>query len=954
MTACFSIPDCGSFHQVLGPTSEYSFTIIHVNIRSLRKHWEQFRVLVSDFNPPIDVFVLTEISISSSQGNQFVLNGYNELFHTRERSRGGGIAIYVKEKWLSTSLNVSFSHAESLAISISQSGFSLYLLTIYRPPSENVSLFLAELEVALKESRSEGQFCMVGDLNIDTLKPYKSNVCDYLTLLSEYGIESTISLPTREELLSGKLVASCIDHINTRSPDTTVKSAVITNKLSDHYFIGCRLQREVNERKEKARGCTFVSITDTVKFDLSVATFDWNQILMSVEPAAIYSVFVEVFQSFYRNSLKEVKFKKRSDKPWLNTDIMVAIKTKEALWLRSRRAPKNLELSAEFKCARNRVNAIIRSAKRRYFQRKFFETRSNPRETWELINTFRGRASRQPINISLERHFGANLQSTVDDFNKIFASTSGIARDRKDTSTSSEHKLRSPSSAFLPPLDLSILRSILFGIKRNKAPGIDGIRVGDLCRNFDAIKEVLLVMINGFLSSGIIPVDLKTALVKPLFKGGTPKKHESYRPISILPCIGEILEKHLFTVMSSFIDSSDMLSNNQYGFVAGKGTQLLLEDFADLIHTAFENNLFACALFLDLSKAFDAVSHDVLLSKLHNFGFRGPFFLLLQNFFSERSQIVSVGQFRSTRVMIKAGVPQGSVLSPLLFNIYVNDISTRVSKCRLFQYADDTLLVSRHLNYYHAVNLLKHDATQIMDWFDENLITINASKTKLVCFRNPLKKVNLDSPVTLHKSNCTDCLCSQLDYVDKVKYLGVYFDSDMSWNSHMSYLCKRIRSVSCLLFNNKVFMPFAVRKSIAHALGYSIVRYGITIFGNCAELWKIKIDRILRAMLKSVGYNSDFPTDINVFEALQMPNFSALFVQSVVLRHFWSNDFKLPFVSHKSLRHTSRFVTPRCVTRYGKRVRSYYVPFIFNTLPEHVIEASTKKQLKKLMNSLSV
>lgn len=127
-----------------------------------------------------------------------------------------------------------------------------------------------------------------------------------------------------------------------------------------------------------------------------------------------------------------------------------------------------------------------------------------------------------------------------------------------------------------------------------------------------------------------------------------------------------------------------------------------------------------------------------------------------------------------------------------------------------------------------------------------------------------------------------------------------------------------------------------------------------TVFGNCAQLWQIKIDRILKAMLKSVGYQMDFPPDINVFEFLQMPNFSSLFLQTVVLRHFWSNDFKRPSVHQRSHRCTSRFIAPSCVTRYGKRVRPYYVPFVFNKLPESVINANTRRKLKTLLANLTI
>lgn len=241
-----------------------------------------------------------------------------------------------------------------------------------------------------------------------------------------------------------------------------------------------------------------------------------------------------------------------------------------------------------------------------------------------------------------------------------------------------------------------------------------------------------------------------------------------------------------------------------------------------------------------------------------------------------------------------------------------------------------------------------------MNWFDENLISVNTSKTKLVCFRNPLKKVALNVPLLLHISTCSNCVCSSLEYVNNVRYLGVLFDSDMSWNSHLAHVCGKLRSVSCLLYNQKVFMPFSVRKSIAHALGYSILRYGITLFGKCAESWQIKIDRVLGGLLKSVGYHLDSFADMNVFEFLRMPNFSSLFLESVVLRHFWNDEFKRPFVPSRSLRHTTRFVTPRCTTRYGKRVRSYYVPSIFNKLPDRFFESTTKRKLKKMLTNLSL
>lgn len=413
-----------------------------------------------------------------------------------------------------------------------------------------------------------------------------------------------------------------------------------------------------------------------------------------------------------------------------------------------------------------------------------------------------------------------------------------------------------------------------------------------------------------------------------------------------------VLEKYIFNVMSGFIEKFNLLSNRQYGFVAGRGTQSLLEELSDRLNDAFEHNQFACALFLDVSKAFDSLSHKILLKKLHDYGFRGPFHSLLQNFLTDRSQLVSVGKMRSSKIFLKAGVPQGSVLSPLLFNLYVNDLPRSTASCEIFQYADDTLLLSGHLNLTDAVIFLQAGSMCVMDWFDANAIKVNVAKTKLVCFRSSLKRSWVEVPFILHSSNCSPCSCSSIKYVDTVKYLGIFFDSNMAWDTHLSYLAKQLRSVSCFIYTTKHLIPFYVRKGIVNALAYGVLRYGVTIFGHCANQWRVKIDAILTGILKSVVYNTPFWSSENVFGALGLPNFSTLLFHTVVLKYYWSDSFKLPRPNVRSLRAVERFVTPRVFTKHGEALRSFYVPRIFNQLPEEIFRITSKKKLKRALKDL--
>lgn len=924
-----------------------SLAVVHVNIRSLRKYWAEFQSVVNCLDSVVDVFVLTEINLSNISTEQFSLPGFVSHFYTRPNGRGGGIAVYVRKEWGSLELNVSFSCAECLALRLYNGTTFLSLLAIYRPPSGNVQAFLSELKVNLNTSFLTDQLCMIGDFNIDVMKPEKGAVCDYLTLLSEYGIECAVQTPTREEMLNDRLVTSCIDHVNIRTSDAVAEAAVVEHRLADHYFVAYRLLESAapGVASVEAKEIEFI---DNGTLDKFIQSCDWDEFLKSVDCSNAYNKFVSIFSSFMNQSRrKRYVRRRRSDQGWLTVDILEAIKFREVLWQRCRRSPGNSLLRSEYVCERNRVSALIRSAKRRYVQNKFFESRFHMAKTWSLVNEFRGVSNKYSIDALIESNFGSDASSVVTAFNDYFSTCSGVARDNgvvpRNLSCPTE------SSAYLPRMSEEDLRIILFSFDSKKSPGYDGIRISDLRRNFHVLQEVLLFIINGFLLTGTIPEELKTAVVKPLHKGGARNVIENYRPISILPVLMLVLEKHLLKAMNGFLEKFNILSITQHGFVTGRGTQSLLEDLSDLLYDTFENNQFACALFLDVRKAFDTLSHKVLLGKIFDAGFRGPFFALLKNFLTHRSQLVSVCNARSPRVYLKSGVPQGSILSPVLFNIYVNDMSCGISNTNIFQYADDTLLVSKHVSYCAAVDLLQSDATRILDWFQSNFIDINIDKTKLICFRSPLKALRPNIPVFLHPSGCTPCQCAPVDYVNSTRYLGIFFDSDLSWNSQMAYVSKRLRSVSCLLYNTRALFPFSVRRLVLNSLAYSVLRYGITIFAHCSNRWHTKINSILRNGLRSVAYNTQFHSSDNIFSDLSLPTFMTLFRQTVALKYYWSSSFKVSRCQQRPLRSNIRFMTPRVYTNYGKYRRSFYVPDVFNNLDENMFGLTSRAKIKKAL-----
>uniref|UniRef100_L7LW06 Putative tick transposon n=1 Tax=Rhipicephalus pulchellus TaxID=72859 RepID=L7LW06_RHIPC len=882
----------------------------------------------------------------------FVLNGYEAHFMSRANQRGGGIALFVRTRYCTTSMNFSFINAECLPIKITLSNTDLILLAIYRPPKNSVTRFLCELDEVLNGQATVDQICVVGDLNINILNSTTVTVSDYLSILSKYGLQSTINFPTREECIQTRLVSSCIDHIAMRAPNYSLRSCVIRQKLADHYFVACRLcgrlpmpSDENTEAINKSNELK-IEIFNSKVFDQFIAQFDWMQLTVGSNYSIVYENFCEQLLKFERSSTYVITKKYRKNYSWFTADIMRAISYRDWLWKRSRRSPKNQDLKIEYKIARNRVVALLRSAKKRYFLERFNQAYKNSAKTWALINNLRGK---KITPTDLLESFSEKPEIVVDKFNSFFTRFSKNAHAHKRTCTL---KQSVPASAYLPMLSKEDLRRIIFSFRPNKQPGIDGVAVSTLRRNFEALAEILLFILNGFLTSASIPEKLKTAIVKPLFKAGKKDDIENYRPISILPILSQILEKFLLQCMTSFLQKFSLLTPRQFGFIANRSTTTLLEEFSDEIYSALDKNLFCCALFLDLAKAFETVNHGILLEKLFRLGFRGPFYDVLHNYLQDRSQVVKgCREVISNRKYITAGVPQGSVLSPLLFNLFMNDFPSGICKANVYQYADDTVLLTRHIRYEGAINALQSAIHEAMLWFEENCLIVNEKKTKLICFRSPLKIQKMDMPIFLHTEHCKSCKCTAVEIVETFRYLGVIFHSGMSWQHHMAFICSKLRSVACLLFNIKSLVPLPVKKMIVHSLAYSTVRYGITVFAFCSERWKTRIDSLLRNILKSVAYGSKVD-DNTLFYDLGFSMFHDLFTKTVILRYNWCDDFKVPYVARRPLREKKRFTVPRFSTRYGEACRSVYIPKIFNELPEEFFSASSKKQLKKLLSEL--
>lgn len=933
--------------------------VIHINVRSLKKHWDELNVYIKDSLEHTDIIILTEINVEANEPLPFSLDGFNAISVRRNGRRGGGILIFIRNTWLYERIEVSLHQAEVMVINMNKSDLSFTLCAVYRPPSGNISAFNVELVKLLTMFNNNDHIILAGDFNIDVMCPSRSGVTEYLDILYSYGLQNLIDAYTREEYLAEKITKTCIDHIIVRTSNFKFLAGIIKQKVADHFFVTLKIVGNQNFDRKRQE---YKHILDNWKVDHNIKKFNWDA-LLNLDHISLYKAVVKKFRNIYDGSMKRVKLEQR--KPgnnWMDQEILELSSEKCTLWNRCKQNPDDRILKEEFRKVRNRLTAKIRLAKKKFHSMQLKQCGQNLRKTWDVVNQIIGKPPKDSVDDFIQKNFGEhNINKLSNEFNRAFVKEVQDLRDQsKNTAEGPKLRRSQQNSAFLPQMSESDLKDILEKMSTTKPAGYDQIRIRDIRLNYDSLKKVLLAILNGIFDTGTIPNEMKVSIIRPIHKKGNKKEVTNYRPIALLSAISQIMEKFVFKHMTSFCEKFSLINNCQYGFRHGKSMTLLLEDITEFINGKLDNNEIVLGLFLDLTKAYDTIDYEILLNKLEKLGFRGPFQKFFKDYFYNRAQRVKIGNNVSDAAYPTCGIPQGSVLGPMLFNIYVNDLGALPLKSKLYQYADDTALVLADKNYDSALNIFQEDLKDVMTWFSKNKIFVNKKKTCLMCFRTHQKRINPDKPLFLHSSECVHCSCLPLPYARDTKYLGLYFDEHLSWDSHIDYLLKKLRTVSGYLYKLRSSADINLRRTVYQMLGESKIRYGITTYGSCSSFKKKKINNIQKRMLKNITYGTRYE-DLTLEEQLDHLDLLAMdnlrkFV--ILTKHYFTHDFKLKSNKQKQLRHTERLHIPRVYTNYGLRQRKYYVPKYFNDIPDNLLTlqsiSSVKKEMKKLCKHTKV
>ena len=351
--------------------------------------------------------------------------------------------------------------------------------------------------------------------------------------------------------------------------------------------------------------------------------------------------------------------------------------------------------------------------------------------------------------------------------------------------------------------------------------GHDGLSTKLVNLFIDCISLPLSNIFNKSISTGIVPQSMKIARVVPIFKSGDNTKLINYRPISILTVFSKLLERLVYNRMIKFINKYNILTSCQYGFRAGHSTSHAIIDLINTISKHIDSGGKVAGLFIDISKAFDSLNHSIVLKKLLAYGFRGIIHSWLSSYLDCRLQFVDVNSVKSSLAKLSLGVPQGSVIGPLLFILYINDLPLISNLCKFILFADDTTILFHEKCCTALTKLVNSTLVLLHEWFINNRLCLNLIKTCILPFG--LQGFSTIDGVCIN-SNPVACVRS-------TKFLGVHIDFNCSWTTHTNYVFNKLSQCAAMLKACGHLLPIKTRIQIYFAFAYPYITYGVECWG---------------------------------------------------------------------------------------------------------------------------
>lgn len=924
--------------------SNLLFKIGNFNIRSMFTGFLEFKNLILQYD--FDMVFLTETWLSDGDDVCiFNVPGYRFVHRDRD-GRGGGVAVYFKNTYNPEIMSLDFTvtnFLEYLILKLRVKNKFYCFCVFYRPPNTNFNALINDFENIFSSIYpSVEQIICMGDFNINLLNEDNP----LIPLFDNFNLVQIINQPTRICRNS----ASLLDPIFL-TDDTVVQDVgtISLEGVSDHCLVYCYLKIEKVSVEPKLITYRNFNNFNAYAFYADLQFLDWNNIIYEQNIDNKILIFNQyLFSIFDKHApFKTAKITKPWA-PWLTPNIRVFIKQRDRA-LRDFKRTRAIEEWDNYKRLRNFTLSMIRREKRQYLNNTFAE--KNLKKTWKTLKS---------LNVSSNKV--TNIPTNLLDPNDI----SSFFREFLQTISDCSSKINYyKQNVFNRNLQFSFnfatvaeINKIINNISTN-ASGVDGVNAKMLKYCSPYIDVFIAHIINCCIEHNYFPDQWKISIGKPLPKVKNPTDISDLRIISILPVLSKVLEKVLYNQLIQYCNVNKIIPESQCGFRRELSTGVALVTVTDDIITSLDKKLSTALVLLDFSKAFDTINHELLLAKLKYFGFLDQSADIIRSYFQNRSQKIYSNNAFSEEVPILSGVPQGSILGPLLFIIYTSDILKSLKYCKVQAFADDTQVYFHfnHRDYLNASSLINHDINMLKKLSSEHNLKLNPLKSNVMIF-GPKKE--------FLKSNLNIILGDvSLSGVDCAKNLGVVLDTELRFREYVKLLIKKSFLSLKILYNNRQILNFHMRKMLCESLVLSNFNYCDFIYGPCLDINdKNRIQKVQNTCSRLIFGLRKYDHISHTFKELNWLRMDsrrelhlANFLFKVIFNTSFPSVLKSKFITRlnihlRTIRFSGKMTVPHHQTAMFQRSFTYNAIKVYNSLPTELTALSEQNFKKKFKQHL--
>lgn len=913
------------------------------------------------------IVALTETRITAEmEDSEVSVPGYSVVRCDAENRNTGGVILYVRDniKYELERINKIEMNCWCAAVEVKDKVYKGIIVVVYHSPSASDADFVRYIEDLAEELTIKENCMILGDFNIDmkTDTYYKKKL---LTGMASLGMKQYVEEPTRitkdsrstiDLLFANKNVQLQVAHEPKITDHAWVKVVLSTNKVEN-------MLREFSVRNYKK-----IDSNELVR-----VLRNKMQRTQEIEINERGKMFVDDIVDVLDNLAPKRNMKIPTaweGKKWFSEEIKVAAERRDMAY---RAAINNgtEDCWNQFKLERNSVVKLIRMKKKEYYENNIDCNKGDPKKLWKTLKEIiRGeaKAEKKVENIDFEILEEKAGSSVADKFNEYYVkSIRDIVTSIENDPAGSPNRRRMLVSnnggnnngmENFERVEIKDLEKVIMGLPKKKGTD-EGISSDILKIGFDAIKEEFCNIINGSLEMGCCPETWKTSSIIPIPKIDKPKKASEYRPINMLPIYEKVLEIIVKNQLENYVESFNIITDHQSGFRKQYSCESALQTVVDEWKLEISEGKMVGVIFMDLKRAFETIDRGILLEKLYQYGIRGKVLEWLRSYLQNRTQRVRFNEEWSKLIETEYGVPQGSVLGPLLFILYINDIVAICPEdCMIKMFADDTLLYVSADSSAELETKMNEAMNIVENWMNRNRLKMNATKTKFMVVRSIRKVVR--GNIVLKCLNGTE-----IEEVETMKYLGIFIDNKLRFSEHCEYIVKKVGKKSSFLNRIGQYLTAYTRCTVYKAIIAPHFEYCATLLIGMGEteLNKLQIaqNRAMRIILQCDRYTrvDDMLQALQFMSIRQRLHYNVCIFIFKAVRNLLPKQLnrKLEIVgtnSERVTRQAGNIAVQLRKTRNAQKSIFYEGVKMYNELPAEVKACERIEMFKRMMKEYIV